>query len=59
MFVPLLMQAEASPGELVGLELVAAPKADTESTPQVTMAKHALECTRTSRQLKRCVHTQK
>lgn len=29
-----LRQAEASPGELVGLELVAAPKADTESTPQ-------------------------
>lgn len=35
----LLTQAEASPGELVGLELVAAPKADTESTPQVKFVK--------------------
>lgn len=28
-------QAEASPGELVGLQLVAAPQIDTESSPQV------------------------
>lgn len=34
-FLFMLVQAEASPGELVGLNLVAAPAIDTVSSPQV------------------------
>lgn len=36
LFIFIVVQAEASPGELVGVQLVAAPAIDTESSPQVS-----------------------
>lgn len=47
-------QAEASPGEIVGLELVAAPAIDTESSPQASSNPHNCPALRSIMEAKRC-----